>query len=80
MRRLMVVDRDGTIVATAPHPDDMGPPEPGAPVFGGFAPSEDQQVVEIEVPEELASPDGLRELHSSFRIELSGREPGLTCR
>ena len=75
MRRLMVVDSDGTIVATAPHPDDMGPPEPGAPVFEGFAPS-----VEIEVPEELASPDGLRELHSSFRIELSGREPGLTRR
>jgi hypothetical protein len=80
MRRLVVFDRDGTIVATAPHPDDMAPPEPGAPTFLGFAPAEDEQVHAIEIPEELSSPEGMHELHASYRIDMVGDRPTLTRR
>ncbi|HEY7044543.1 MAG TPA: hypothetical protein VH419_12805 [Nocardioidaceae bacterium] len=80
MRRLVVFDRDGTIVATAPHPDDMPPPEPGAPTFLGFSPAEDEQQDAIDIPEELSSPEGIRELHESYRVEMIGDRPTLTRR
>jgi hypothetical protein len=80
MRRFVVVDRDGTIVATAPHPADMGAPEPGAPVFTGFTPAEGEQVHTIEIPAELSSAEGMTELHSSYVVELDGDQPTLKRR
>lgn len=71
MRRLVLVDDSGNIVATAPHPEDMDPPEPGAPQFVGLAPSEGQQVHVMTVPTELSSDEGLRTLHSSYRVEAT---------
>ena len=71
MRRVVVIDDLGAILATVPHPEDMDPPEPGAPYFVGLAPLEGQQVHVMTVPGELQSSDGLLRLLSSYWVELT---------
>jgi len=79
MRRLVVVDASGTIVATAPLPA-VEPSVPGAPVFVGFAPGDGQEVHELDLPQELSSEEGLRKLHSSYRVEMDGGEPHVVAK
>ena len=68
MKRSIVVDVDGLILATAPHHEPGGEVEAGAPRHWGFVPLEGQQVHIVEVPEHLHSQEGLVELHRSHRI------------
>jgi hypothetical protein len=80
MRRLVLVDRSGAILATVPHPEDMGPQEPGAPVFVGIEPLEGQTVHTVTVPEDLQSAEGLLKLHESYTVQETAQGPRLSQR
>jgi hypothetical protein len=75
MRRLVVTDSYGNIVATAPCPEDLDPVAPGAPEFVGFAPGEGQQVHTLMLPDDANSAEGLQDLHTRYRVDVSGSEP-----
>jgi hypothetical protein len=76
MRRQVVVDRQGRILATAPHPEDH-PPSAGArgPRSLGFVPLKGQKVHTVDIPSELSDAEGLSKLHKSYSIRLSGGRP-----
>ena len=68
MRRLVVVDRTGTIVATAPHPDDVAD---GNGRFG-FLPLEGHTVHELELPDGIETIEHIQELHRTHRVSVDG--------
>jgi hypothetical protein len=58
----------------------MDRPDAVAPEFIGFAPAEGHQVYEMTSPAEFESDEGLRSLHSSFRLEVTDSGPALKRR
>jgi hypothetical protein len=69
MKRLVVLDESGKIVATAPHPDDMS----GAEGEGGFGvlPLDDDHVVyEVELPGHMTTFEDILRLHESYTVVI----------
>jgi hypothetical protein len=77
MRRIVVTDQLGRILATCPHPDDANPSEPGAPRHLGFVALEGQQVHTVEIPAELQTHDGLLTIHASHSVVVTDGEARL---
>jgi hypothetical protein len=78
MKRLIVTDEDGTIVATGPHPHEF----PGSTAEGGFglAALDGQTVHEVELPDDLTTIEQIRRLHHSHRITMENGVAKLTER
>lgn len=73
MRRLVVSDKDGRIIATGPHPAEV-------PVMRGkfgFAPLEGQQVHEVELPEHVKTLEHLQDLHTTHVVKVEGKRARL---
>jgi hypothetical protein len=70
MRRLVVADRSGLILATSPHPEDTAPADPQAPRYLGYIPLPGQQVHVVDIPEPLLRPAALRLLHETHHIVI----------
>ena len=70
MRRSVVTDKRGRILATGPHPEDTYPEEEGAPQYLGYLPLAGQQVHAVEFPRELANMDSLKKIHETHWIKV----------
>jgi hypothetical protein len=68
MRRLVVTDRIGRIVATGPHPEDV--PEMRGKF--GFAALEGQSTHEVELPEHVRTIQHLQDLHKTHQVSVDG--------
>lgn len=66
MKRLVVVDENGTIVATAPHPDDAG--DEGR--FGVLPVDDDHVVYEVELPGDMTTLEDILRLHESYTVDI----------
>ena len=69
MKRLIVTDSNGQIIASGPHPDDV----PDAPVRFGFEALEGQKVHEVELPEHVTTVEHLQELHRTHVLNVKGK-------
>jgi hypothetical protein len=73
MKRLVVTDSSGQIIASGPHPDDL----PDAPVRIGFGALDGQQVHEVDLPEYVSTIEHLQELHRTHVVSVDGKEAKL---
>jgi hypothetical protein len=79
MRRLVVTDQRGRILATSLHPEDKeAGREKDAPRHLGFIPLPGQKVHVIEFPESLSALESLRRLHETHRVGVVDGKPQLT--
>jgi hypothetical protein len=75
MRRQIVVDQEGRILATAPHPEDHLSSGAGNPRSLGFMPLKGQKIHTVDLPAELSDGEGLRKLHKTYRIRVTNGKP-----
>jgi hypothetical protein len=75
MKRQVVVDRQGRILATAPHPEDHPTSGARGPRSLGFVPLKGQKLHTVDIPSDLSDADGLRKLHQTYSVRLSGGKP-----
>ena len=75
MRRSVVIDESGVILASGPHPDDLQPTDASAPTYLGYVPEEGQQVHTVEFPDVGA--DEILRIHSTHRVRVHGGEARL---
>ena len=76
MKRLIVSDGSGRIIATGPHPDDV--PEMRGQF--GFATLRGQHGHEVELPEQVTSTQHVQELHQTHEVKVEGEQPTLIPR
>jgi UDP-N-acetylenolpyruvoylglucosamine reductase len=69
MKRIVVSDKSGRIIATGPHPEDI----PGLPGKFGFAALKNQQVHEVEMPDHVKTVEHLQELHKTYVVKAEGK-------
>jgi hypothetical protein len=69
MKRLVVLDESGKIVATAPHPDDFGDAE-GEGGFGVLPLDDDHVVYEVELPDHVTTFEDIQRLHESHTVVI----------
>lgn len=70
MRRSVVIDQSGRILAVGPHPDDVEPSEPNGPVYLGYIPQQGQQVHTVEFPE-VKTMDEVHRILSTHRVHVT---------
>lgn len=69
MKRLIVTDDSGQIIATGPHPDDV----PETKVQFGFEALDGQRVHEVELPEYVTTVEHLQDLHQTHVVNVNGK-------
>jgi hypothetical protein len=69
MRKQVVVDDSGRILAIGPHPDDAERDGENAPTYQGFEPLEGQQVHTVEFPD-ASSEQEVQEMLTSHRVRV----------
>jgi phosphatidylethanolamine-binding protein (PEBP) family uncharacterized protein len=74
MKRLVVADANGIIVASGPHPDDL-PKAAGEVGFFGITPPSGHHVHDVELPVHIKTVEQIMELHKSHFVKV---ESGLT--
>jgi len=80
MKRLIVTDQSGKIIATGPHPSETVEVLQGQKVGFGYIPLEGQQVHEVDLPEHIRTGEQLIALHTSHYIKLERGVPKLVER
>jgi hypothetical protein len=78
MRRMVVVDENGHILATGPDPDELArfmAAVDGAPSATGVIPLPDQRVLVMDLPKDFQTIEDLARLHTGFRV--AGTETAL---
>ncbi len=73
MKRLIVTDNSGHIIATAPHPDEI----PGMKGKFGFAPLKNQYVHEVDLPEQIKTLEHLQQMHKTYVVQVEGKRSKL---
>jgi hypothetical protein len=73
MKRLIVADKNGRIIATGPHPEEV--PEMRGKF--GFSPLKNQYVHEVELPEHVKTIEHLQELHKTHVVKVEGKSAKL---
>lgn len=73
MRRLVVSDRSGRIVATCPHPEDL--PETRGKF--AFAALKGHDIHEVELPEHVRTIEHLEDLHRTHQVSVEGERSTL---
>ena len=68
MKRLIITDSDGKIIATGPHPDDEDSSSNGR---FGMLPLDGQTVHEVELPDHMTTAEHIHRLHQSYGVEVS---------
>jgi hypothetical protein len=76
MKRLIVADKNGRIIATAPHPDEI----PGIKGKFGFVPLKGQYVHEVDLPEHIKTPDHLQQIHTTYVVQVEGKRATLVAK
>lgn len=74
MRREVLIDSAGRLLASAPHPEDIEPEDENAPRYLGLEPDEDQQLFVVEFPDEVSS-EKLAEIHSTHHVRVTAGRP-----
>jgi hypothetical protein len=69
VRRQVVIDESGRILASGPHPDDVERSDEDAPSYLGFVPQQGQQVHDVEFPDST-SDEQLQEILKTHRVRL----------
>jgi hypothetical protein len=69
MKRLIVADNSGRIIASGPHPDDI----PEMKGRFGFAPLTGQSVYEVDLPDHVKTVEHLQELHKTHVVQVEGK-------
>jgi len=80
MRRLVVTDKSGRIIATGPHPADYPNAAQGRNASFGFAALKGQTVHEIELPEHIKTIEHIRALHKSHQVKIKDGKPQLVAK
>jgi hypothetical protein len=70
MKRLILTDATGKIVATGPHPDDLQHAGQSSKGRFGFMPLAGQTVHEVELPAHVTTIEHLQQLHTSHRVAV----------
>ncbi|GBG36740.1 hypothetical protein [Mycobacterium montefiorense] len=73
MKRLVVSDKSGHIIATGPHPDE----KPNSHVMYGFNALDGQQIHELELPEHVRTIEHVVELHTTHVVRVQGNKATL---
>lgn len=76
MKRIIVADKNGTIIATGPHPDDFPIPNGNF----GFKPLEGQSVHDVDLPGGIESLKEIMALHTSHSVKVDGKRAYLVER
>lgn len=79
MRRLLVTNEDGDILATGPHPDD-GKETAGEKTKFGFFPLDGQYVHEVDLPLEIKTVEQVLALHRTYRVRRDAERATLVAR
>ncbi len=69
MKRLIVTNLKGEILATAPHPEDQIETRDRKSGYG-FLPTNDQQVHEVELPSYVTTMDHIVHLHKTHLVHV----------
>lgn len=75
MKRLVVSDENGHIIATGPHPEE----KPDSHVMYGFNPLDGQQIHEIELPDHVKTIEHVVELHTTHLVRAEGNKARLVA-
>jgi hypothetical protein len=70
MKRLIITDAQGNIIATGPHPDDVRHADHPQEGRFGFLPLEGQAIHEVELPEHVQTIEHIQQLHKSHRVTV----------
>lgn len=76
MKRIIVTDESGQIIATGPHPEE----ESETAVTFGFNALEGQQVHEVELPDHVTTVEYLQELHATHVVKVEGKRAKLVLK
>jgi hypothetical protein len=71
MKRLIVLDANGKIVATGPHPDEFIDAD-GEGSFGVLPLDEGHEVHEVELPGHIKTFEDIQRLHDSHTVAVEG--------
>jgi hypothetical protein len=81
MKRVVVTNKAGDIIATAPHFDDTYPkPADAGPTVQSIVPFRGQFVHLVEFPNEAESPEALLDFHATHRVRVKKGIAGLEKR
>jgi hypothetical protein len=75
VKRLVVSDQNGHIIATGPHPDE----KPDSHVMYGFNALDGQQIHELELPAHIRTIEQVVELHTTHVVEVAGNTARLVA-
>ena len=71
MKRVVVTNKKGDIIATAPHLDDGYSPTDGGPTFQVITPFRGQYVHVVEFPNNGNNPKELLSFHQTHRVRVT---------
>jgi len=81
MKRMVVTNKAGDIIATAPHfGENYRKAEDGGPTFQAIIPFRGQHVHVVEFPDEAISVDALLSFHETHRVRVTKGKAGLEKR
>lgn len=75
MKRLVVSDNSGHIIATGPHPDEKRDGQ----VMYGFNALDGQRIHELELPEHVSTIEHVVELHTTHVVRVDGNKATLVA-
>lgn len=70
MKRQVLINDLGEILATGPHPEDLETGD-GGPHYGGFEAKTGQYLHTVEFPDD-ASPAQIGDMHRTHRVRVEG--------
>jgi hypothetical protein len=65
MKRIILADESGRILASAPAPEDLG----GSGIHFGYRPLRGQHSHTVDIPAHIRTLEALQELHKTHRVE-----------
>ena len=81
MKRVVVTNKAGDIIATAPHLDaNYFSPKDGGPTSHEIIPARGQYVHVIEIPDEACNAEDLLSFHATHRVRVMKGKPELEKR
>jgi hypothetical protein len=78
MKRLVLTNDIGDILATGPHPGDC-PQGNGLPTGFGFVPLSGQHLHVVQFPDHIRTMDDLEEIHRTYKVIKRNGQSRLEC-
>jgi len=80
LKRLILTDKSGRIIATGPHPAEYPEAASGRKSSFGISALKGQQVHEVELPDHIKTIEDIQALHKSHQIKVEAGKPTLVAK